>query len=67
MTATEQSAGARRSIGLFTAANLIVASMVGTGVFTTSGFLVADIRSKTAVLVAWVVGGVLALFGGEVE
>ena len=51
-------------IGLFTASNLIVASMVGTGVFTTSGFLVADIRSKTAVLVAWVVGGVLALFGG---
>lgn len=53
-----------RSIGLFTASNLIVASMVGTGVFTTSGFLVADIRSKTAVLVAWIVGGVLALFGG---
>lgn len=50
--------------GLLTATNLIVASMVGTGVFTTSGYLVGDIQSKSAILIAWLVGGVLALCGG---
>lgn len=46
-----------------TAAMLVVASMVGTGVFTTTGFLLGDIGSKPAALIAWVVGGVLALCG----
>lgn len=42
---------------------LVVASMVGTGVFTTTGLLVRDIPSTAAVLVAWAVGGVAALCG----
>jgi Amino acid permease len=42
---------------------LVVASMVGTGVFTTTGFLVEALRSPAAVLAAWAVGGVLALSG----
>jgi APA family basic amino acid/polyamine antiporter len=42
---------------------LVVASMVGTGVFTTTGFLLNGIRSTAAVLVAWLVGGVVAMFG----
>jgi len=46
-----------------TATLLVVASMIGTGVFTTTGFLVADIRSPSAVLLAWLVGGVVALCG----
>jgi APA family basic amino acid/polyamine antiporter len=42
---------------------LVVASMVGTGVFTTTGFLVRDLGSAWTVLAAWAVGGVLALCG----
>jgi len=42
---------------------LVVASMVGTGVFTTTGLLVHGIRSVPAVLLCWVVGGVVALSG----
>src|SRR4030095_13565286 len=42
---------------------LVVASMIGTGVFTTSGFLLADLRSPWIVLAAWVVGGVMATLG----
>jgi len=42
---------------------LVVASMVGTGVFTTTGYLLRDIGSVTAMLFAWGVGGVVALFG----
>jgi APA family basic amino acid/polyamine antiporter len=42
---------------------LIVANMVGAGVFTTSGFALADLGSANRVLAAWVVGGVIALSG----
>lgn len=52
-----------RLLGVRTAALLVVASMVGTGVFTTTGFLVADLRSAPAVLACWLVGGVSALCG----
>jgi APA family basic amino acid/polyamine antiporter len=37
--------------------------MIGTGVFTTSGFLLADLKSPWLVLSAWTVGGVLATLG----
>jgi len=52
-----------RRLGALTATLLVVASMIGTGVFTTTGFLVADIRSPSAVLLAWLVGGIVALCG----
>lgn len=52
----------RRLSGL-TATFLVVASMVGTGVFTTSGLLLADLRSAPAVLLAWGLGGLLAMTG----
>jgi APA family basic amino acid/polyamine antiporter len=42
---------------------LVVAAMVGTGVFTTSGFLLADLGSPWLVLLAWITGGVVALLG----
>ncbi|HJL19695.1 MAG TPA: amino acid permease [Sandaracinaceae bacterium LLY-WYZ-13_1] len=55
--------GADRHMGLRTATFLVVASMIGTGVFTTSGLLLEDLRSAPAVLLAWAVGGLLALTG----
>ncbi len=45
---------------------LVVASMVGTGVFTTSGLLVGVVGSSRAVLAVWVLGGLLALAGAAV-
>lgn len=53
----------RRLLGLTSATALVVASMIGTGVFTTSGFLLADLKSPGLVLLAWAVGGVLAACG----
>jgi APA family basic amino acid/polyamine antiporter len=53
----------REGIGFGTATLLVVASMVGTGIFTTTGFLVRDLGSPLAVLAAWGVGGILALCG----
>ena len=52
-----------RSLGLASATALVVANMVGTGVFTTSGFLLADLKSPWPVLAVWIVGGVLAALG----
>ena len=54
----------KSALGLRTIVNLIIASMVGTGVFTSSGFLMGDIGSKPAVLLGWLLGGLLALCGG---
>src|SRR6188768_2751644 len=54
---------APRQLGLATATALVVANMIGTGVFTTSGFLLADLRSPWIVLAAWAVVGVIAALG----
>lgn len=43
--------------------SIAIANMVGTGVFTSLGFQLLDIRSGFALLSLWVVGGVFALCG----
>ncbi|QSA97538.1 APC family permease [Methylococcus sp. EFPC2] len=60
---TSSAAAPSRTLGLYTATALVVASMVGTGVFTTSGLLLQDLKSPWAVLAAWLLGGVLAVCG----
>ena len=52
-------------LGLWSATALVVASMIGTGVFTTSGFLLADLGSRWLVVAAWLVGGVIAMLGAS--
>jgi basic amino acid/polyamine antiporter, APA family len=42
---------------------LVIANMVGTGVFTSLGYQVGSIPSGFAILVLWAVGGVVALSG----
>ena len=53
----------RKKVSALTATNLVVANMIGTGVFTSLGFQVAAIRTDTALLALWAVGGVVALCG----
>jgi APA family basic amino acid/polyamine antiporter len=52
-----------RQLGVVSATALVVANMIGTGIFTTSGFLAADLGSPTIILWAWGVGAVCALIG----
>ena len=52
-----------RRLGLPSAAVLVVANMIGAGVFTTSGFALADLHRRDIVLLAWLVGGLLAVCG----
>src|SRR6202040_390094 len=53
----------RRTVGFFTACGIVIANIIGTGVFTSLGFQVADIQSGFALLMLWVVGGIAALCG----
>ena len=56
-------AGTRRRLGVPSLGAIVVANMIGAGVFTTSGFALADLGSPARVMAAWVVGGVIALLG----
>ena len=42
---------------------LVIANTIGTGVFTTSGFALADLGDPAFVMLAWLVGGLYALAG----
>jgi APA family basic amino acid/polyamine antiporter len=46
-----------------TAMAVVIANMIGTGVFTSLGFQLMDIQSGFVLLLLWVVGGVTALCG----
>lgn len=52
-----------KAIGLSTATCIVVANMIGTGVFTSLGFQVVDIKSGFTLLFLWLVGGIFALCG----
>lgn len=46
-----------------TAIAVVVANMIGTGVFTSIGFQIVDIKSSFVILMLWLVGGIAALCG----
>src|SRR5512138_911330 len=50
-------------VSALVATAIVVADMIGVGVFTSLGFQVKDIPSGFAILLLWVVGGVVALCG----
>jgi APA family basic amino acid/polyamine antiporter len=50
-------------VSWLTATSIVVADMVGVGVFTSLGFQVKDIASGFSLILLWVVGGVVALCG----
>ena len=56
-------AGLERKLGLFPLTNLVIANMIGAGIFTTSGLLMSDLGNPILLLSLWVVGGILALCG----
>ncbi|MEM7610667.1 MAG: amino acid permease [Pseudomonadota bacterium] len=46
-----------------TAVSIVIANMVGTGVFTSLGFQLLDIQSGFVLMMLWAVGGVIAFCG----
>lgn len=49
--------------GTPTAIFIVISSMVGSGILTTSGYMLLDVGSAPLVLLAWLAGGMLALCG----
>lgn len=63
-TTTETPAPPRDpAVSLFTATSIVVANMIGTGVFTSLGFQVEKLPSSFAILALWTLGGLVALCG----
>lgn len=52
-----------KSIGYSTATAIVIASMIGTGVFTTLGLQAQEIQTDFALLCLWGVGGLIAMTG----
>ena len=55
--------GAGTTVSVMVATAIVVADMVGVGVFTSLGFQVKDIPSGFSILMLWTIGGVVALCG----
>ena len=53
----------KKKISIYTAAAIVVANMIGTGVFTSVGFQLSSVQNTWSILLLWIIGGVLALFG----
>lgn len=53
----------RHLINWKTAAGIVIANMIGTGVFTSLGFQLADNTNTWTIILLWSIGGMMALIG----
>jgi len=53
----------QRTIGFVTASSIVIANIIGTGIFTSLGFQLVDIQSGFPLLMLWIIGGLAALCG----
>ena len=63
MTRREESAGDGGGFGGAALAAAVAASMIGAGVWTTSGYALAALGTPSRVLLVWLLGGLVALCG----
>ena len=59
----ESGGGLLSHIGLRSATALVIANIIGAGIFTTTGFQAADLGHPGYIFALWIVGGVLAVCG----
>jgi APA family basic amino acid/polyamine antiporter len=52
-----------RSVRLRSAVAIVVANMIGAGIFTTTGFQAEALRSPTTIYLLWIAGGLIAFCG----
>ena len=53
-----------RRLGLFSGMGMVIANMIGAGVFLSTGFMAQEMNPKQ-ILIAWVVGMVIAMTGAK--
>lgn len=63
MSDSNSTNGLTRKLGLFPVTNIVVANMIGTGIFTTSGLLMAKLDHPLLMIILWFVGGLIAICG----
>ena len=51
------------SIGFFTATAIVIANMIGAGIFTSLGFQLADTTNTWSIIMLWSLGALMALCG----
>src|SRR3954469_18381692 len=56
--------GLVRALGLGSAVLFVLGSVIGSGIFLTTGVMAAALPSPALLLLAWAAGGVIALTGG---
>jgi APA family basic amino acid/polyamine antiporter len=69
MTTTTQAVASadaqlNRAIGVGGATLLVIGSVIGSGIFLTTGIMLQELPSTSLVLAAWTAGGLLAMAGG---
>ncbi|MFT4175669.1 MAG: amino acid permease [Luteolibacter sp.] len=55
--------GKKSGLGVGAATSLVVANMIGTGVFVSLGYQLLDFHSAPPILLLWLIGGAIALCG----
>jgi APA family basic amino acid/polyamine antiporter len=53
----------QRKLGIFPSTNIVIANMIGAGIFTTSGLLMSGLNNPVLMVALWAVGGIIALCG----
>lgn len=53
----------RRELGAFSATNIVVANIVGAGIFTTTGIIAGMLPGPWWIIGCWVLGGLIAMAG----
>ncbi|MCL4852651.1 MAG: amino acid permease [Bryobacteraceae bacterium] len=61
--ADQAPAGLRRELGVWTAAAIVVGTVIGSGIFLVPKSMVEQVGSPYMVFLVWVAGGLLSLFG----
>jgi APA family basic amino acid/polyamine antiporter len=56
--------GLVRALGLGSGVLFVIGSVIGSGIFLTTGSMAAVMPSATLILIAWLLGGVISLCGG---
>lgn len=55
--------GLHKTLRSFSLTNIVIANMIGAGIFTTTGLVMGQIYNPLLMIGLWICGGILALFG----
>ncbi len=53
----------QRQLGLFSVTNIVIANIIGAGIFTTTGYVLGFLGDPVVMLVLWILGGLISLCG----